>query len=112
MKFIENHSQMAVVQYLRMKKVLFVGGMAGLKMSMSRAIRRKALGYEKGCPDLCIFEPRNSYHGLFVEMKTAKGSTTPHQKAYLKALQDRKYRTEVVKSAQEAIDVIDSYLKS
>jgi len=111
MRHIENHSQMAVVRYLRMRKVLFVGGMAGLKMTLSRGMRRKRMGYEAGTPDILIFEPRNKYHGLAIEMKTAKGSTSPAQRVKLKHFKSNGYATGVPKSAQEAIEMIDSYLK-
>ena len=49
--------------------------------------------------------------GLIIEMKKPKGRTSKEQKEWLKFFESQGYQTAVCFSAQEAIDVIEGYLK-
>ena len=41
--------------------------------------KRKLEGSAKGFPDLAVYLPKNQYHALFIELKTAKGKPRPEQ---------------------------------
>lgn len=70
----------------------------------------KDLGYNKGCPDLMIFEPSKGCHGLFIELKTSTGRLTLEQKYWLTELDKRGYYTIVCRSVLECTDIINRYL--
>lgn len=77
------------------------------------ASKLKAEGVKKGVPDLCLPIPRGEHHGLFVELKKQKGSTTsPEQKAWIGALKSQGYRAEVCKGAAAAWEVIQEYMRA
>lgn len=115
MKHPEQIAQMAVVLWLRRyhPEILFTSpAAAGERLSLQKAIRVKRMGYLSGTSDLLIFEPRQGFHGFALEMKRAKGGTTsPEQKAFLKAMQERGYKTAVCHGAQEAVDAITEYME-
>ena len=76
------------------------------------AKKLKAEGVKAGVPDLCLPIPRGEHHGLFVELKKQKGSTTsPEQKAWVKALNAQGYRAEVCLGAAAAWEVIQEYMR-
>lgn len=65
--------QRQVCNYLRnqYKDVLFMSdNVASLKLSLAQAVRNKAIQkpFFK-TPDLIIFQPRNNYSGMFLELK-------------------------------------------
>ncbi len=81
--------------------------------------QRQGAGFSAGVPDLFLAYqavdplPDDSYHiagGLFIEMKTPKGKVSAAQKVWHSRLTEAGYRVEVCRSAQEAIDLIKSYL--
>lgn len=72
----------------------------------------KREGVRSGIPDLFMAVPRGNRSGMFVEMKTLKGVLSPEQRAILPVLETLGYSTAVCRSAQEAISVIETYLKS
>lgn len=74
--------------------------------------RLKAEGVKRGIPDLFLPVPRpwNGYHGLYIEVKTEIGRQTNEQKAFQKECEKQGYRYALVRSTQEGIDVILSYL--
>ena len=93
------------------------------------AVRLKAEGVKAGVPDLClpvrtpkihkIKDPcpglcaiqSGFWHGLWIEMKKRKGSTTSkEQKWWHEKLRDQGYQVEVCKGASEAIEAISDYL--
>lgn len=114
MKHLEGLAQEMVVTFLRRQypQALFTGGLAGERLSMGAAVRRKRMGYRAGTPDLLIFEARKGSSGLAVEMKAPKeGSTSKEQKAFLAALQARNWATAVCHGSREAIEVIRAYME-
>jgi hypothetical protein len=70
----------------------------------------KAEGMRTGVLDLFFPIARGGYHGLAIEMKTAKGVMSEGQKHWAKALLGQRYKVEVCRSAAEAIDTIYGYL--
>lgn len=55
--------------------------------------------------------PRQQFHGLYVEMKWGKNTTTDKQDWWLEQLQQQGYKTAVCWSADEAMDVIAEYME-
>ena len=68
------------------------------------------MGVRAGFPDLILCIARNGYHGLFIELKTAKGRQSENQKYYQYVLEEQGYRYGVVRSIEEFIQIISEYL--
>lgn len=83
----------------------------GGKRNAAEAAKFKAMGVRAGFPDLALYVARQGYYGLFIELKTAKGRQSEHQKYYQCVLEEQGYRYEVVRSIEEFIDLINDYLK-
>lgn len=75
------------------------------------AANLKRQGVKAGVPDLVLPVPRQQFHGLYVEMKWGKNTTTDKQDWWLEQLQRQGYKTAVCWSADEAMDVIAEYME-
>lgn len=75
------------------------------------AANLKRQGVKAGVPDICLPVPRGKYHGLYIELKAGKNTTTEKQKEWLSALEAQNYFTVVCHGWQQAADVITRYLK-
>lgn len=110
----EQRQQQAIVTYLQLqyKNVRFCASLGG-QYQQYQSQRTKAIktGYIKGFPDLQITEARKEYHGLFIELKTKTGRLTPYQKEWIQDLNERGYLAKCCKGMDEAIALIDWYLK-
>ena len=110
----EQRQQQAIVTYLQLqyKNVRYCASLGG-QYQQYHSQRTKAIktGYKKGFPDLQITEARKNYHGLFIELKTATGRMTPSQKQWIEDLNERGYLAKCCKGMDEAIQLIDWYLK-
>lgn len=81
--------------------------------------RLKAEGVRAGVPDLFLAWHIERYHmvgkeiihGLFIELKTPRGRLSQPQKECIEDLEDAGYTVAVCRSTQEAIDVIEEYLR-
>ena len=71
----------------------------------------KTQGVKKGVPDLCLPVARGGYHGLYIEMKTAKGRLSPEQKWWLEELNGQRYKAVMCRGWKEAAGVLEEYLK-
>ena len=113
-----------VAAYLRLQypKVMYRFDQAGLNLSRAQAGMTKAIQHSSGYPDLFIAEPRNGYHGLFIELKAegtrifkADGSpATDHitqQMDRLNDLTDRGYDCYIIAGFDSTKEVIDQYLR-
>ena len=108
----ESNQQEIVVKYLRLAypDALYCASAGGMRTSYLQAIKMKRTGYVKGFPDLFIYEPRNEYNGLAIEMKKEKGGVaSPEQKRWQEQLRNRGYASYICKGNEEAIKVIDEY---
>lgn len=74
------------------------------------AANLKRQGVKAGVPDLVLPVPRQQFHGLYVEMKWGKNTTTEKQDWWLEQLRQQGYKTAVCWSAEEAMDVIANYI--
>lgn len=60
-------------------------------------------------PDLFLPVACGEYHGLFIEMKAAKGRLSEDQKIRLGELQEQGYQAVCCYSAEQAINTLKSY---
>ena len=118
MKNEEHYNQVAVVQWAAYQAKKYPGLELlyaipnGGRRHIGVARKLKAEGVKAGVPDLCLPVPRGTYHGLYIEMKSVKGKTTPEQKVWLVELSKQGYKTAVCPGAEEAIHVIQAYLEA
>ena len=109
----EERLQSEVVKYIQLQypKARYCASLGGqYQPFQAQRNRAKRTGYSKGFPDLFIYEARNGYHGLALEIKTIKGRATKEQKEWIEALNDRGYKPEVVKGLPAILNLIDSYM--
>lgn len=83
----EDAIQMALLEWLRLHdhrawELTHHSPNGGARSAITGA-RLKALGVRRGFPDLTLWLPRGGFHGLAVELKTAKGRPTSEQLAWL-----------------------------
>ena len=84
----------------------------GGKRSIKTARMLKATGVKAGVPDMCLPVPRYPYHGLYIELKRRKGGrVSEKQSEWLHDLRKEGYKTCVCYGSDEAIQVIEEYLK-
>ena len=108
----EYQLQKAVCKYLNAKGVLYCGSMGGQYQAFrSQRIKAKQTGYKKGFPDLFIYEPRGNFHGLAIDLKVGYNNPTAEQQMWLKKLKIRGYYAESCNGIDEAIGLINKYLK-
>ena len=112
MKNEEALIQEAVINYINAQYpgTLYCASAGGVRTSMKQAIKMKRTGYVKGFPDIFIYEPKGQWHGLAIEMKTAKGVMSQHQKEWQNELIKRGYIAVTCKSFDQAQIIIDEYL--
>ena len=78
---------------------------------MNEAKRMKATGYKRGFPDVFVYEPRGTFHGLAIELKKEKGGrVSESQKEWVEALEMRGYKAAIAKGFDEAVNVLNLYL--
>jgi len=120
MNKLEHHTQVACVnwfsmQYPKYKDLLFaIPNGAFLHGEKTQRIKQwkklEAEGAKKGVPDLFLAFPNHRYHGLFIEMKSAKGTLSSDQKHYVQLLSSHGYDVCICKSVDDFMNVINSYL--
>lgn len=114
----EDQEQIALVNWARMQekrypelRLLFHipnGGSRG----KAEAGRFRAMGVKAGVPDLFLPVPRFGWHGLFLEMKRAKGGrVSPEQKKWIADLEAQGYCALVCCGFEEATANIMVYLR-
>lgn len=111
----EHQEQKAVIQWFDRQHKAIRGRLFAVPNGGDRheivAAKLKAEGVRKGVPDLWLPVPRRGFHGLVIEMKRLKGSTTkPEQLDWLEFLGEQGYLVAVCKGSQAAIDTIQAYL--
>jgi|WetSurMetagenome_2_1015567.scaffolds.fasta_scaffold1287529_2 hypothetical protein len=119
MRHDEHQHQVAVARHIdsTYHDLCWSASCGGMRTNLGTAVKMKAAGYKKGCPDIMIFEPRGTFHGLFIELKVPAvqgiqkaGKLETHQVDFLNSLQSKGYQAVVAFGAREAIEVIDRYL--
>lgn len=114
MRHIEDNVQRSCVQWFSLQWREYAGLLHhspnGGKRNAIEAAKFKAMGVRAGFPDLILCIARQGYHGLFIELKTAKGRQSDNQKYYEYVLEEQGYRYEVVRSLEDFRNLINEYL--
>lgn len=114
MRYYESHIQQACVrwfrlQYPRLALNLFAVPNGGARDAVTGRIL-KAEGVVAGVADLVLLYPSAPYHGMCIEMKTAKGYQRPTQKAWQEAVERVGYKYVVCRSFDDFRSEITDYL--
>ena len=126
MKHLEYDLQVAVCRYLSYQypDVEYMSDtIANLKLTQTQAIRNKKIQKNNfKMPDLIIFEPRNNFCGLFIELKletpfkkdgTIKASVNDHLKGQLETIEKlnaKNYYAVFSWGFDMTKEIIDNYL--
>lgn len=82
----------------------------GGKRDAATAVALKRQGVKAGVPDIVLPAARAEYHGLYIELKAGKNTTTANQKRWIKYLAAAGYYTAVCYGWQAAAELIEKYL--
>ena len=74
------------------------------------AANLKRQGVKAGVPDICLPAPRGIYHGLYIELKAGRNTTTAKQRSWLDYLRQQGYFTAVCYGWQTAAELVEQYL--
>ena len=97
------------LQYPRLRSLLFAVPNGGARSAVTGAIL-KAEGVLAGVADLLLLVPSRQYHGLCIEMKTAKGRQSTTQKQWERAVTMQGYKYIVCRSFTDFVKQINEYL--
>lgn len=75
------------------------------------AAKLKAEGVKRGVPDYCLPVARGRYNGLYLELKAPGGRVTVEQNWWIDKLEDQGYAAGVCYGADEAIRILETYLR-
>jgi hypothetical protein len=89
---------------------LMFGTLNGVRLSIGAAVKAKAAGMTKGCPDIWLPFPRGDFHGLVIELKDGHGQLSPSQRWWLDSLCEIGYKATCCRGADDAIQTIMEYL--
>lgn len=101
-------ANLSVGKYSELKLLFAINN--GLRLTIGAAMKCKKSGTKKGVPDLFLPVPRKYFHGLFIEMKKIKGTTSKEQDEFIQCLIDNGYEAKVCYGFEEAKNVIEEYL--
>lgn len=114
MRHEESSIQQACVRYFRYQYAQYARLLIAIPNGGARTAATgrvlKAEGVMAGAPDLFLFAPSRGYHGLAVEMKTAKGRQRDTQREWQLAAEAQGYKYEICRSIDEFISIIQIYL--
>lgn len=96
--------------YPKVRKVSFAVP-NGVRCSPAQGAKLKAEGLTAGIPDAFIGFPSNGYHGLFIEFKFGKNIVSVLQEEKIKALTANGYLCDVCYTIDEAMDLVNQYVK-
>lgn len=110
----EHDEQVATVEWFRkqyptLKYCLFAipnGGLRHIRVAMTL----KKEGVLSGVSDLFLMVSRGTLHGLFIEMKTAKGKVSDSQQKFLDIARQQGYEAIVCYGFEDAKNKIKKYL--
>jgi hypothetical protein len=112
----EHQEQCILVQWCRMQggclrdaRKIFAIPNGGRRDARTGA-RMRLEGVKRGVPDLLLPIARKGRHGLFIELKTATGRTTPEQREMIEQLRADGYAVEVCHGWEQARLAVEDYL--
>lgn len=98
-------------QYPKLKLLLHHSPNEGLLMKHDRdGAKRKAMGMRAGFPDFIFLHPNRFYGYLALELKSAKGRQTDHQKEYQQVVEQNGGKYVIVRSLEEFMSVVNDYI--
>lgn len=74
------------------------------------AANLKKQGVKSGVPDICLPVARGKYHGLYIEMKHGKNSTSEKQEEWIAALREQGYAAVICYGWVPARETLIKYL--
>lgn len=84
----------------------------GVFCSITQARKLKKEGMTNGVPDISIMYPNSIYPALFIEMKIHPRKPSPEQQAMIIELRAKGFMAEVCYTIDEAMELINTYVKS
>ncbi len=81
------------------------------KRSYAQVSYMKSEGLVAGIADIFLMCPKSGYHGMFIELKSAKGKLSDSQKDFMGAASSMNYLAVVCYGFDEAKKAIEEYLK-
>lgn len=116
MRHQEHNLQVACVRYFRLQypniaPLLFAVPNGGSR-NLREAARLKAEGVTRGVADLILLLPSRTHHALCMELKTTNGRLSPQQKEWLTLAEHYGAKTAIIRSIDDFIKTVDSYLES
>lgn len=84
----------------------------GGSRNRAEAGKLKRMGVRAGVPDLVLPVPRNGYAGLYIELKVGENRPSKNQKNWLEKLALHGYKALVCYGGNEAIAILEQYIKS
>jgi hypothetical protein len=82
----------------------------GGKRDKATAVALKRRGVKAGVPDISLPAARGGYHGLYIELKAGRNTTTKSQERWLSYLNGQGYYTAVCYGWRKAAELIEQYL--
>lgn len=82
----------------------------GGRRDKATAMALKRQGVKAGVPDIVLPAARAGYHGLYIELKAGRNTTTASQERWLGYLRRQGYYTAVCYGWQAAAGLIEKYL--
>ena len=76
----------------------------------AEAGRFRAQGVKSGVPDIVLPVARGGYHGLYIEMKVGKNTTSDSQEWWIEHLRKQGYKVAVCYGWEEAAAELTEYL--
>lgn len=108
----EDQDQIRLATWLALQGIKFTASANGGSRNYIEAAKLKRMGVSAGFPDIFIPLPSGGYHGLFIELKRAKGGkVSPHQMLWLQYLRDKHYYADIAYGFDEAKEIVINYLR-
>ena len=108
----EENLQILIVDYLRKERpeltFWHTNNNAGFG-NVRAGKKAKRLGVLPGVPDLFFPISNNVHHGLFIELKSAKGRLSPVQKQLKDKLCESGYLVKIARSFEETLTILGEY---
>jgi len=114
MRDLEHKIQCGCVKWFRMQyhqfaDLLFAVPNGGARDAVTGA-KLKEEGVVAGVADLILFLPRQGFHALCIEMKTAKGVQRQTQRVWQEKVEAQGYKYVVCRSIDDFISIVQDYL--
>lgn len=115
MKNEESKLQRACVRWFRLQFPELSGNLWAIGNGGNRDVVTgyvmKLEGVLAGVADLMLCVPNEEYHGLFIEMKTAKGRQSESQRLFQINHESKRYSYKICRSFDEFKKVVENYIK-